>query len=234
MTDPAAATVVAPTPSSSPPQPPWTPLRPLKGALVALSRTTNLPTSVVSFQYNPLELSREIKAVYPKRATQDSGGSMDYDDTRFAGTADQTISFTFTLDATDDGGPLGTGVLPQLALLELLLNPSSLTLLSYITAADSSTIVVMPDLAPRLLFVWGPSRVLPVKLGSFSVKEKQFNSNLSPIFAEVSVKLTVCPFNKASSAEMVSLTTNLMALETLAAMGIIAGIDIGISPSGLT
>jgi hypothetical protein len=234
MADSTAAPIIAPTASSATPQPPWTPLRPLKGALVAINRTTCLPSSVVCFQYNPLELTREIKAVYPKRATQGGDGTKDYDDTRFAGTADQTISLSITLDATEDGGPLQTGVLPQLAQLELLLNPTSTALTTYLTAAESSTIVVMPELAPRLLFIWGPSRVLPVKLGALSVKEKQFNSFLSPIFAEVSMKLTVCPFNKASDPELTYLQTNLQILETLGAVGQIQSAMIGVSPLGLT
>ena len=50
-----------------------------------------------------------------------------------------------------------------------------------------------PDL-PIVLFVWGPSRVVPVRLTSFSVTEKAFDQNLNPTEAEVGMGLKVLSY----------------------------------------
>lgn len=254
MPDSSAAPVVPPTVVAGAPQPPWTPLQPFKGALIAIDRTNPSAKTVVAFQYNPLGLSRELKGVYPQKTDPHDEGApataaretpkvkakapMIEDDSRFAGTASQTISLTITLDASDDGGPTSggypAGILPQLAALELLINPKSSDVSSYIQRADSSTIVVLPNLAPRILFVWGPNRVLPVKIGSLSVQEKEFNSSLNPIFAEVTLQLTVCPFDRATSQELSYLLTNLQKLETMSALAAAPAPAIGVDPSGLT
>ncbi len=44
---------------------------------------------------------------------------------------------------------------------------------------------------PRILFVWGESRIVPVAIESYSVNEVQFDSQLNPTQAEVSLGLTV-------------------------------------------
>jgi hypothetical protein len=222
MSDSTVATVQAPTASTGTPQPPWTPIKVLKGALVAISRTSTSKT-VVAFQYNPILLSRNLCPIFYQ-----SRGD------RFNATAKQTIDITITLDASDDGGPQGNGILPQLATLELLVNPSSTTVTRYLKTAQSLKVEIVPPLAPRLLFVWGPNRVLPVRLQSLDVKEKEFNTSLNPIFAEVTLKLEVFPFDEAGDSEYNYLLGNLQKLETLSAMTSSSGVDIGVDPSGLT
>lgn len=44
---------------------------------------------------------------------------------------------------------------------------------------------------PVVLFAWGPGRILPVKITSFSVEEQAFNSALYPIRAKVTVGIRV-------------------------------------------
>ena len=44
---------------------------------------------------------------------------------------------------------------------------------------------------PRLLFIWGLTRVLPVVIGSMSIDEKQYDNLLNPIEAEVKLTLKV-------------------------------------------
>ena len=46
-------------------------------------------------------------------------------------------------------------------------------------------------LAPLLLFVWGKSRIIPVKLTDFSITEEAFDPALNPIRAKVSFSLRV-------------------------------------------
>ena len=45
--------------------------------------------------------------------------------------------------------------------------------------------------APLLLFVWGPSRVVPVRLTEFSITEEAFDPLLNPIRAKVGLGLRV-------------------------------------------
>jgi hypothetical protein len=44
---------------------------------------------------------------------------------------------------------------------------------------------------PVVLFVWGPGRILPVRVTSFSVEETLFSPTLHPIQATVSLTLKV-------------------------------------------
>ena len=48
------------------------------------------------------------------------------------------------------------------------------------------------------LFVWGPSRVVPVRLTDFSVTEEAHDTNLNPIRARVSLGLRVLSYNDLS------------------------------------
>src|SRR5829696_7881135 len=64
-----------------------------------------------------------------------------------------------------------------------------------IDAADqleqAGIIEVLAPEAPLTLFVWGPKRVLPVRLTSFSITEQAFDTGLNPIRASVSLSLSV-------------------------------------------
>jgi hypothetical protein len=44
------------------------------------------------------------------------------------------------------------------------------------------------------LFVWGPKRVLPVRLTSFSITEQAFDPDLNPIRASVNLSLAVLSY----------------------------------------
>ena len=44
---------------------------------------------------------------------------------------------------------------------------------------------------PIVLFVWGPSRVVPVKVTAFSVAEKLFDVSLNPTHAEAQITINV-------------------------------------------
>jgi hypothetical protein len=44
--------------------------------------------------------------------------------------------------------------------------------------------------------VWGPARVVPVKIESFSVTEQDFDQILNPIRAEISLELRVLTYRE--------------------------------------
>ena len=56
-------------------------------------------------------------------------------------------------------------------------------------------IEVVPPSAPFTLFIWGPKRVLPVRLTEFSITEEAYDANLNPIRAKASLGLRVLSYN---------------------------------------
>lgn len=83
------------------------------------------------------------------------------------------------------------GLHPALATLELLLYPTTTSILANIAAAQVGLRSTVASDIPVVLLVWGPARVVPVKLTSFSVTEQAFDQLLNPIRAEVQLDLDV-------------------------------------------
>ncbi len=48
-----------------------------------------------------------------------------------------------------------------------------------------------PAAAPRILFIWGPSRVVPVKIKSMVITEAEIDGLLNPVQAEVRIGLAI-------------------------------------------
>lgn len=113
----------------------------------------------------------------------------------------ETISFELRLDATDKleaGDPLAAqfGVLPQLATLELMVQPRNEGLFgaalgNLLGSISDKFSFTKKDNPPLILFAWGAKRVLPVNITSMNIKETEFNTRLDPIRATVTVNLTV-------------------------------------------
>ncbi len=165
----------------------------MKGALVGIDATSQ-KASTIKFQYNPMELTRSLQA-----QTATEGGSR-AEILRLKGAPVETISLKIDIDATDQleeaGGTATTlGIHPQLAALELLVYPSTTRVITNQKLLAVGTIEVIPYAAPFTLFIWGKSRVLPVRLSDFSITEQYFDSNLNPIRAEVSLNLRVLSYN---------------------------------------
>jgi hypothetical protein len=55
-------------------------------------------------------------------------------------------------------------------------------------------IEIVPAPAPQVLFVWGPKRVVPVKITDFSITEEAFDAELNPIQAKVSLGMQVLTY----------------------------------------
>lgn len=186
---------------------PYPPIGLLKGALLALHRTMPTPmnTHVVPFQYNPDTLTRSLTPSYYE-ASKD----------RFTGPAKQSIDVVVKLEASRSAIQAQTvGVLPYLAALELMIYPDSDDLDTYHQDTKSNKMKAVPPLAPRCLFLWGPGRILPVRLTSITSKENLFSPQLSPITAEVTLKMEVYPFEEADSTDYQLLLTHLKIQEGL-------------------
>jgi hypothetical protein len=114
------------------------------------------------------------------------------------GPAIETIKVEAELDATDQlefplqyPNAVKYGLHPQLAQLEMLVNPTVETLLADDAMASAGTLEIIPLEQPLTLFVWSVSRVVPVRLSEFSITEEAFDPNLNPIRAKVSLGMRV-------------------------------------------
>jgi len=168
----------------------------LKGALVGIDPLNPL-ASVVVFQYNPDTMTRRLEA----RAV---GGEGDRGEAyRLTGPPKETITLSIEIDATDqldEGNPLAEtkGLHPTLAALEMMLYPKSAAVIANDVLSAVGTIEILPVEGPMILFVWGPARVLPVRLTSFSITEEAYDPLLNPTRAKVELSLTVLSYQDLS------------------------------------
>lgn len=183
----------------------------LRGALVEYSGTFLGPIpNIVVFQFNPEEISRTINI--PGGQAENSGDRARQQESGQASAPPvETFSLTAHFSAADDlgrGGALSAvprlfGVGPQLAALEKMVYPAG-PLTGLLGAAldaiggalggggaPAAEQPVAREAAPRILFIWGPSRVLPVRIQSMSFTEKQYDALLNPVLAQVSLGLAV-------------------------------------------
>jgi hypothetical protein len=182
----------------------------VRGALIEYGSDFLGPIpNVVIFQFNPESLNRVIR-IPPRppnsrqRATGQAGD-----------VSTESIALTAHFSAADQlnsNNPLArvSGIGPQLSALEKMVYPTGAIsgvlgealdavgdLLS--GGADDPTQPVPREQFPRLLFIWGLTRVLPVAIASMSINEKQFDNLLNPIQAEVSLSLLVSSVDPCST-----------------------------------
>jgi hypothetical protein len=167
----------------------------IKGAIVGLDPANPL-ASVIAFQYNPDTMTRRLDA----RSTGGGSDTMDRSEAfRLWGPPKETITLNVEVDATDqlevaDPLAVGSGVSPALSALEMLLYPKSVTVIKNAVRAQVGDIEIIPPEAPLTLFVWGPSRVLPVRLTGFSITEEAYDTQLNPIRAKIDLTLNVLSY----------------------------------------
>jgi hypothetical protein len=181
----------------------------LRGAFVQFMQTFLIPLpNVIIFQYNPETISH----TWTPAQTAQTG-----DDNPLAVNGPPTESFSFTLamDATDmiaDGSVVAqglasaSGIYTRLAALEMLLQPDTGgggSLVGSVSLSAGGLSVggsvggglkrpIPAAQLPTVLLVWGPGRILPVKVKSLSITEKLYEPVLlNPIHAEAQVGLDV-------------------------------------------
>src|SRR5215468_7737450 len=166
----------------------------VKGGIVTMDPDTLSVKSVIALQYNPDSLSRTLQI----QAVQGGQDGVRVDALRLRGPAIETIKVEAELDATDqlefpkqNSTAVQYGLHPQLAQLEMLVNPTVETLEADNNMANSGTLEIIPLEQPLTLFVWSKSRVVPVRLTDFSITEEAFDPNLNPIRAKVSLGMRV-------------------------------------------
>lgn len=190
----------------------------LKGALVAFTPTF-LPVpvpDVTVFQYNPESLTHTWSQPPPPSSAGDAGGSAARPGTTTGnplsvpGMPGEVFDLSIFLDANEDiagGGPSEalasvSGVYTRLAAMEMLLYPASAASSSLLGQASAAIAGALggggpppqnvPDsTVPITLFVWGPFRIVPVRLTGLTVTETLYDTLLNPVHAEVKLQLTV-------------------------------------------
>lgn len=186
--------------------------RMLRGALIEYGSDFLGPIpNVVIFQFNPESLTRTIQV--PPRNTGAAAR-----ETSQAGeppVEKVTVNAVFSAaGALNDNNPLARafGVGPQIAALEKMVYPAG-KLSGLVGAAldaigdaisgggsgkDGPTQPVPRQPQPRILFIWGLTRVVPVIIESMVVTEQQYDFLLNPVEAQVSIGLAVVPPGQCS------------------------------------
>lgn len=197
----------------------------IKFALVGVDLFKPL-SSVIIFQYNPETVTRTLQA----QASGDGGARSEA--MRLKGPPVETYKVDAELDAADQlasGGGVAAalGLHPQLAALEMLLYPASGVIIANTALLALGTMEVVPPVGPFTLLVWGPKRVLPVRLTEFSITEELHDPNLNPIRARVSLGMRVLSYNDLSITHpgYYVFLTHQIAKEALSVVG--SGANIG-------
>jgi hypothetical protein len=163
----------------------------LRGGLVLLDSETATVLKIVALQYNPDSLSRSVQI---KGVSGEGGDQMEA--LRLKGPPVETIQLEAEMDATDqleasDRQSVESGIHRQLAALEVIVYPTSAHLSANNRAASAGTLEIAPAQGPLTLFVFGPKRIVPVRITELSITEEAFDTALNPIRAKISLGLRV-------------------------------------------
>lgn len=181
-----------------------------RGALIEYGSDFMGPIpNVVIFQFNPETLTREIQI--PERPT--GAGSRE---SHQAGEIPiEKINLVAKFSAADELGDndqmvRAFGVGTRLSALEKMVHPKGI-FSGMITAAvdrigdairrrqeEGASLPVPRENYPRILFIWGVTRILPVVIDSMSIEEKKYDNLLNPVEAEVTIGMTVLTRNFCS------------------------------------
>jgi hypothetical protein len=196
-----------------------------RGAFIEFTSAFLIPIpNIILFQYNPETLSHTWTPAAPAAS---SGGSASGpgagNPLAVTGNPGEEFSFSLALDSSDiiaDGSPPAaalaeiSGIYPTLAALEMLLFPSTSSggsALALASSAGGSMVSgasggvdrsVPVSVVPTVLFVWGPGRILPVRVSALKVTEKLYDPTLLvPTHADVEIGLKVLTQNEIDALD---------------------------------
>jgi hypothetical protein len=163
----------------------------LRGGLVLIDAATGVVQRIIALQYNPDTLTRSLQI---KGVSGESGDHIEA--LRLKGPPVETIKLDAEIDATDqleivDSQTTRVGLHAQLAALETIVYPLSTQLLANRMEAASGSIEIVPMQGPLTLFVFGPKRIVPVRIAELNITEDAFDTSLNPIRAKISLGLRV-------------------------------------------
>ncbi len=182
----------------------------LRGALVEFTESFPLPIpNVILFQYNPETMTHSWTPA--RTGGANPPGHNPSNPLAIAGSPEESFSFTLSMDSNDtiaDGSAItaglaeASGVYTRLAALEMLLYPVTGGAMSQLLGQASAALglgggsppvtrTVPASTVPVVLFMWGPFRIVPVRVTGLTITEKLYDAALNPIHAEVQLKLRV-------------------------------------------
>lgn len=181
----------------------------IRGALIEFMPTFLIPLpNVIIFQFNP----ETIRHAWTPAAAADTAapGTAGSNPLAVKGMPGESFSFTLSMNANDDigdGNPIAiaSGIYSRLAALEMLLYPTGAGSLSGASAlvgtvsaaaagaggTGGATASVPASQVPTTLFIWGPGRIVPVRVTGLSITEKIYDPLLNPTYAEAQIDLKV-------------------------------------------
>jgi hypothetical protein len=188
----------------------------LHGAFVEFMPTFLIPLpNIIIFQFNPETMTHTWSQA---EAAERQAGTLN-NPLAVRGMPGETFSFSLAMDASDmiaDGSVIAeslartTGIYTRLAALEMLLYPTGSSgggLLGSISLSVGTGGIggaiggavganvdrsIPQSQVPTVLFVWGPGRILPVRVTGLTITEKLYDSLLlNPTHAEAQITLKV-------------------------------------------
>jgi hypothetical protein len=188
----------------------------LRGALIEYGTSLIGPIpNVVIFQFNPESLSRRLNI--PARPS----GATQRETTQAGEKTFEKITFKAHFSAANmlaDDKVLARlfGLGPQLCALEKMVLPSA-KLAGLIgkaldkvggalgiggSGADKPAQPIPREKYPRILFIWGLTRILPVTIDSMTIAELEYDALLNPLRAEVDISLSVIAVDQCSDDDL--------------------------------
>jgi hypothetical protein len=165
----------------------------LKGGIVLVDPGSGALRGAIALQYNPETLSRSFQVQAAGADAADRSQPL-----RIKGPAVESYRLDIVVNAYDqlefpDQNPdaVAVGILPQLSLLESLVQPRSAQLAANDALSQSGALEILPMETPLPLFVWSRSRIAPVRVTELSITEEAFDTALNPIQAKVGLGLRV-------------------------------------------
>jgi hypothetical protein len=184
----------------------------LKGALISFMPTfIGTAPNVIVFQINPETITHSWEEAHAAEQPA-AGRRRNYDPLAVTGVPGETFSFTLMIDAVTEKADIGTnpvaggvatviGSYARLAALEMLQYPmnSANALLGQVSSNLTNLpgkkiarkIKVPASEVPVVLFVWGPQRIVPVRIAKLDITEKLYDAALNPVQVEAQISLSV-------------------------------------------
>jgi hypothetical protein len=179
----------------------------MRGALIEFMPAFGIPLpNVIVFQFNPETMTHAW--TQPEAVGQP--GAAGSNPLAVRGNPGESFTLSIAMDAAEpiaDDSPVSgalasvSGVYTWLAALEMLQYPvpsdDAAALVGSVSASlggGASAEVERPvpqNQVPTILFVWGPGRILPVRVTSLSITERLYDAFLNPTHAEASITLRV-------------------------------------------
>jgi hypothetical protein len=180
----------------------------LRGAFVD-SNLLALPPLIVPFQFNPETITRrkgvQVNNPPSRRGREEAGDSrLAMGEAQSTQASPESLTLDVRLDATDalDAGDPFTGlvgILPALSALELMATPRAESFLAGTLNLSAEFGFGNRATTPVIVFVWGRERIQAVRITSLDIQETEYNPDLNPVRATVTVSLQVIggsnPFN---------------------------------------